>query len=475
MPDPVPSNHRDVRQIVEERLRALDDYKGGPRETVTVEWRGAQVPVPVISMPVNLLHYNPETHRIRAQKSIDPEKERDLTDDPYGTSAQAYLHKLLSGDPSDPSRVDPSFLALKDDLKEHGQNDPGLITRAGVLINGNTRQAALKELGQPNIRVAVLPSDASHDDVKAVELSLQLRKDHRRDYSFMNFLLAVDEIVREGTLKEKILSQFRIKEKQFERARWILQFVNEAIERSVFVAPHGPAHALRLIDFERHQGKLEELYTKYTELKEQTPDDAELLREQRLMAMILDKSKTDLRLIDSGFMRNYMKGAAPHPVRTEGQDVVRLPGTSISVKGDSPDVKVMREFVTRVLQAKAATILSENAADSSEAEASRFLAEINQELENALELAGKQLRVKKRQLAPAERISDACDDLELAAAAIADARATSNFDAAAIEDAVMNLKYQLSKLALNVARATDSDADGVAWLRQIASINGGNG
>ena len=476
MPGPVPANHRDVRQIIEERLRALDDHKGAPRATVTVEWRGEQVPIPVISMPVSLLHYNPETHRIRAQKSIDPEKEHDLNNDPYGASAQTYLHKLLSGDPSDPTKVDPSFIALKEDLQEHGQNEPGIITRAGVLVNGNTRQAALKELGQPNIRVAVLPSDAGHDDVKAVELSLQLRKDHRRDYSFMNFLLAVDESVREGSPKEKILTQFRIREKYFERSRWILQFVTEAIQRSRISSASGTAHSLRLIDFERHRGRLEELYAKYTELKEQTPDDAELLREQRLMAMILDKSKTDLRLIDPAFMRNYMKVATLGDHGAENQQgSVRLPGTSISVPGDSPEVKGLREFVTRVLQSKAAMISPENADPSGIEEASSFLSKLNQELEDALGLAGKQVRVKKRQLAPAERISDACDDLELAAAAIADARATSNFDVAAIDDAVMNLKSQLTKLALNIIRSANSDADGILWLRQIASLDGANG
>ena len=476
MPRSSPPNHHDVRQIIEERLKALDDHKGAPRESVTVEWRGAQMPVPVISMPVNLLHYNPETHRIRAQKSIDPEKERELNDDPYGASAQAYLHKLLLGDPSDPSKVDPSFIALKEDLREHGQNDPGIITRAGVLVNGNTRQAALKELGQPNIRVAVLPSDTSHDDVKAVELSLQLRKDHRRDYSFMNFLLTIDESVREGTPKEKILAQFRIREKNFERARWILQFVNEAIRRSRSVPADGSMRSLRLIDFERHQGKLEELYAKYTELKEQAPDDAELLREQRLMAMILDKSKTDLRLIDPAFMRSYMKATIPRSDRiAERPTTVRLPGTSLSVAGDSPEVTELREFVTRVLQWKAVTISPENGSASSVEEAGTSLGKLNQELEDALGLAGKQVRVKKRQLAPAERISDACDDLELAAAAIADARATSNFDAAAIEDAVMNLKSQLTKLAFIVTRTAESDADGIAWLRKIASLDGGNG
>ena len=48
-----PSNALEVRHVIEARLAALDSIKGA-QETVTVEWRGAQRPIPVISMPVNL-------------------------------------------------------------------------------------------------------------------------------------------------------------------------------------------------------------------------------------------------------------------------------------------------------------------------------------------------------------------------------------------------------------------------------------
>jgi hypothetical protein len=166
--------------------------RAGLQESVTIDWRGKQEPLPVIPMPVELLTYNPDTHRIRAQRSHDPQKDAALRSDPFGAEAQSYLHQLLIGDPAHPEKIDPAFEALRDDLSEHGQNAPGIITRSGILINGNTRRAALKELGSPNIRVAVLPDDASLDDRQAIELSLQLVREHKRDYSFMNFLLAID-------------------------------------------------------------------------------------------------------------------------------------------------------------------------------------------------------------------------------------------------------------------------------------------
>jgi len=48
-------------------------------------------------------------------------------------------------------------MASVSDLKDHGQREPALISRASVLVNGNTRQAALKLLGWERIRVGVLP------------------------------------------------------------------------------------------------------------------------------------------------------------------------------------------------------------------------------------------------------------------------------------------------------------------------------
>lgn len=254
MPFPSPPNAEDVRKLVEERLTALDSMKGA-QETVTIEWRGQSKYIPVVSMPVDLLHYNPDTHRIRAQRSVDPAREHELEKDPYGALAQSFLHQLLMGDPTDPAKVDPSFVALKDDLCLHGQTEPGIITRAGVLINGNTRQAALKVLGQKYIRVGVLPPDASYDDIQSIELSLQLRRDHKREYSFVNFLLAIDERTVGGQLPANIQSDFRIKAATYERSRWILAFIRDAIDRSSVDGPDGQKLSLRLIDFGMCQQK----------------------------------------------------------------------------------------------------------------------------------------------------------------------------------------------------------------------------
>ena len=215
-----PANAEDVKQLIKQRLEALGETSE-TKESVTLEWRGQQLSIPVISMPLSVLRYNPDTHRIRAQRTLDTERDQHLSQEPYGEAGQNYLHYLLMGAPIDPTTPDPDFLTLKEDLREHGQAQPGIITLAGVLINGNTRAAALRELGEDDIRVGVLPSDAAASDIESVELALQLRKEHRRDYSFMNNLLAIEERRERGVPQERILSEFRIRQKTLERNVWI--------------------------------------------------------------------------------------------------------------------------------------------------------------------------------------------------------------------------------------------------------------
>lgn len=463
-----PPNAADVQKVVSERLDALES---GLQETVTIEWRGHQRSLPVISMPVDLLSYNPDTHRVRAQRSLDPARDQDLAAHPYGVEGQAYLHKLLMGSPSDPSKIDPSFEALKEDLKEHGQSDPGIITRSGVLINGNTRRAALKALGSEHIRVGVLPTDAGLDDLQSIELSLQLRKDHRRDYSFMNLLLAIDERVQAGRPASEIQRDFRIQAKTYEKYRWILQFVRDAIERSKVASGSGSELSMRLVNFESDQGQLEELHRAYTSLKAKSSDDAEALLEQRLLALAMDKAKTDLRLIDADFADRYMKDVVP-AAPAQAAATVKIPGTNITAAPANPKVEALRAFTTSVLQAKTVELYPTSATPQALTEANNSLAALDTALDGALEKAGKTNRVTKKRYAAAERISDGTEDIDLAAAAVAEARSTGNFDLSDLDEALGALRSSIGKLAQIVARGTDDEAlpEGVAWLRAAATL-----
>jgi hypothetical protein len=327
----------------------------------------------------------------------------------------------------------------------------------------------LQEISEKNIRVGVLPSDAGHDDLQAIELSLQLRREHKRDYSFMNFLLAIDERAAAGEPAAMIQKDFHIQATTFERSRWILEFVRNAIDRSQVEGATGKALAMRLVDFESHQGKLEELYRAYANLKAKSPDEAEALREQRLLAIVLGGSKTDLRWIEPNFVERFMKSKLPNVVPT-GSPSVKIPGTSITVRGPSQEVQALRQLTDSVLRAKSIALAPEAAAPADIIEANNLLGEIGESLDNALDRAGRTGRVVKKRLAPVDRISDACEDLEQAVAAVADARSTGNFNPADLDDVLVTLRSNLDKLSAIITRGSDADGEGLAWMRAVGGI-----
>jgi len=462
-----PPNASHVKGIVSTRIAALEERKDNI-ETVIIEWRGTTLSVPVITMPVDLVVYNPDTHRIRAQRESDPAGALALSSAPWGSEAQSYLHRLLMGDPKDPTKIDPSFTALKQDLFEHGQNDPGIITQAGVLINGNTRRAALKENGQDFIRVGVLPSDAGAEDIHGIELSLQLRKDHRRDYSFMNYLLAIDEQVAEGLLSAVIQKKFRMKASAFDRALWILNFVREAIRRSAVTTGNGTVASLNLVDFESHQGKLEELYKAFVSASVRSPEEAQALCEQRLLALLLNKSKTDLRLIEPDFAERYMKGTLQ---KSSADPEFAIPGTTIKVAGDSANVRALRDLTDSVLHAKAVANNGQKAAPEDIEAATLTMITLVTAVDKALDHAGRQARLQQRKVAAAERISDACEDLDLAIDEVARARAVSQFAPDDIDEALLALKRSLEKLGAMVSRGGNSTSDGATWISAVCGMS----
>ncbi|MGW2795954.1 transcriptional regulator [Streptomyces sp. NPDC001269] len=450
-----------IRALVEERLKEVREA-GGVKETLTVEWRnGEPLHVEVIDMPVAELVYNPVTHRIRAQRSHKPELDQALDKAPWSQESQDYLHFLLKALPRDPSQADPDFEALMESLREFRQTDPGLITRDGILVNGNTRRAALKELGVPSIRVGVLPESCTWEDISKVELSLQLRKDHRRDYSYINRLIAIEEQVAAGRLVADIAKEFRIRQATCEQDLWILSCLRDLIKRS----STGGAQ-LRLMDFEDHQEKLRELHRRYVKESAVSKDRADVLKENRLAAVVLGFSKTDVRFIEPDFQERYLGRVLPTQLKAAAPtapSAVAIPGLNRTVKAVGAEVAAAKSLTDSLLRAKTVES-SQDSATYQVAESSQTIDAAKEAFSAALDFAGKDARVRKRRQAAPERIADACQDIEQCIADLVVARGSNSLDEEAFDEAVQNLRRILGRLALESARSITSPGEGVSWL-----------
>ncbi|MET7611368.1 transcriptional regulator [Streptomyces seoulensis] len=451
---------RQNQTLVEQRLKEATGA-GGLRETLTVEWRTKPLHVEVIDMPVDSLYYNPGTHRIRAQRSHDPAQDLRLDEDPWSPESQDYLHVLLMALPSDPSKKDPEFENLADSLRDYRQNEPGLITRDGILVNGNTRRAALKELGVANIRVGVLPESCTWDDINAVELSLQLRPDQRRDYSYINRLLAIEEQHLLGRSVADIAREFRIRPSTCEQDLWILSCLRDLIDRSKDADAQ-----LRLLDFEQHQEKLRELHRRYVKEVAVNRENAELLKENRLAAIVLGFSKTDVRLIEPDFRARYLDQRLPASLKSEAPATaaVAIPGLNRTVKPAAPKVAEAKALTDTVLKAKAVGAAEDGKLTERGTTAAKAFSMVKEAVEAALEPAGKDARVRKRKQAAPDRITDACQDLEQCVTDLTLAKASNSLDEEAFDEAVLALRQSLTKLAIATQRSIKAPGDGVSWL-----------
>ncbi|MEV6065566.1 transcriptional regulator [Nocardia sp. NPDC052001] len=460
----VPPNAAETRRLVEERLKEQHS-SAGVAETLTVEWRGGPRHVEVIDVPLNVLFYNPGTHRIRAQRSLDLQRDAHLAADPWSAESQDYLRHLLTIRPSDPDHRDAAFDDLKKSLQEHKQNEPGLITRDGILVNGNTRCAALRELKSANhIRVGVLPESCDWRDINDVELSLQLRPDKRRDYSYINRLLAIEEQRDELRLDLSVIAKaFRTDVRSCERDLWVLAQLRDLITRST---TSGGA-ALRLMDLERSQEKLAELYRAYDREQPKSRERADLLKEARLAAIVLDFSKTDVRHIGSDFQSRYLEKTLPSEFQAaEGTTpaAVSIPGLNRTVKGASASVSAARAVTDKLLKAKAMEAARADVTPAEQSAAMGVIAAYREAFNDAIDSAGRDNRLRKKRLAAPERISDACKDLEQSITDVVMSRGNASLDEGAFDDALEQLRGILGKLAIEAQRSIDLPGTGLSWL-----------
>jgi len=460
----VPPIALENRALVEERLMEAAQADG-VKETLTVEWRDPKQPlhVEVIDMPVARLFYNPGSHRIRAQRSHDPVRDRALNVDVWSDESQEYLEFLLKALPSDPAKPDPAFVELLESLREFHQTDPGLITRDGILVNGNTRRAALKKLGATSIRVGVLPASCTWADIHAVELSLQLRKDHRRDYSYINNLLALEEQLATKHDLSAIAKEFRTTVPACERDLWILGQLHDLIARS-----RDGDFQLRLLDFEDAKEKLFELYRRYRKEHDKNKEDADALKEYRLAAITLNFAKTDVRHIEPDFQTRYLDRILPESLKMAAVPAspaaVAIPGLNRSVQASGSKVAGARALTDLLLKAKAVQAVGDHAPAGRLAEASKTISEAEEAFEEAIEFAGKDARIRKKRQAAPDRVLDACKDLEQCITDLVMARGSNSLDEEAYDEAVQQLRATLSKLAGESARSIKAPGDGVSWL-----------
>lgn len=280
----ITNNYR--REQIAKLLAAYKESSGDKR-TLTIEYRGENKILEVIRIDPKALLLNPNNSRLTAQL-YDHHQQKLVHSNPTSEEAQEILANLL--------RKTEKFSKLKEELKELKQKEPGLISRDGLLINGNTRVVALRDIGSEGVDVAVLPEDAGNREFLDLEMSLQMRRLTHQDYTFTNGLLLMDKYKKHGNNDKQLalkMGWLRGGQKKVDQAFQLLQLIQEI--RKLTTLPL----AYEVFDTKRQH--LIDLNEEYQVMRQSDPKAANQMKWGRVIAMFLGVNKDQTRVIGDDF------------------------------------------------------------------------------------------------------------------------------------------------------------------------------
>jgi len=244
--------------------------------------------LPIVDLEVDWVRFSTLNHRTKAEQKREIQK-RQLpglfSSDPLGLQAQEAQFKILA--------AQEGFEDLRNDLKKRRQQEPAVVTADGVLINGNRRTAALRSLYMElesqdarYVRCLVLPDDATSAEILDLETELQIAKDFKEGYSWINEALLIEELFEKDRNFEKLAVKMHRLVPDVRSMYEKIQQVNQLVELSKGIKYH--------IDFEPHESAFDEL-TKH--IKNKSPQESESVRTAYFLGTLSGVTYRDLRYL----------------------------------------------------------------------------------------------------------------------------------------------------------------------------------
>lgn len=459
---------QDERTAIVAKAVAAANAKAEP-ERIQLQWRSRDLVAPVVELPVNAVVLNPNSHRIRAQLESSPARQLVLSD-PFGQVAQDAIEELL--------RQADEYVGLRDNLRDVGQSEPGVVTATGLLVNANTRCVALRDIGAGYIRAAVLPADASQEEIDRLELRLQMKKDFQSDYSFTNELLFIEDLIKKyhyspekialemGWASRSDASGLKAKTEQTRKYVRMLALLREVQAISIGQVP--------IIIFDSNRQAVMEIDEDVEKLKQSDANAAQSIRETRLAALLAGVGYRELREIAPDFVESYLvpsmedrPGLQPFIdalTKVEPVSVDKMPpGLDVLGFSPAPDLSYARRSAAPILELLAKTNGQDSvvirSSDGVDQTVPRSL--FRDEFRVAVEGAAEDVRLNKKfgdsLQRPIELVRRAGKQVRTAIEAYIEVKAHPEFDSDRMRAAFADLSSALSSLATEIERESESE------------------
>lgn len=281
------------------RAAAISSKVVASRETRDIhEFRNRKVALPLIQVPIDLPVYRMENFRTFTDQRDFIATENKPADffssGQESEEAQQVQHRLLYR-LALRGKAD-SVVPVSEVLEVEGQREPLLITATGVVVNGNRRLAALRELHATSskfahfshIDVLVLPSDATVEDIVDLEANLQARPETKLDYDWIGEAQLIGRLVGLGRSHKQVADQLRRKEREIRHA---MQTLAEA-DLYLKEAPNTKGEYSEIRD------DAEQLFSDLPKLLEGKPEPMKVASRAIAWALYQNKDRLDGRLYD---------------------------------------------------------------------------------------------------------------------------------------------------------------------------------
>lgn len=409
------------------------------QETVQVPaWPRTRKALKLAELEVEWVRFSTLNHRTRAEQRAAISRTGNtglFSTDPLGPTAQEAQYKILRGQ--------EGFHEIKQDLGERGQQDPAIVTADGVLINGNRRAAALRslylddnQLDAQYVRCLVLPDDATASELTDLETELQIARDFKQNYGWINEALLIEELFeRENKNFERVAKRMHREVADVASLYSKLQQVHQLVDLSSGARQH--------IDFNDNESAFDELAK---HIKNKQPAETEAVRSVYFLGTLSNVNYRRLRLLrrpdaaekvhselenDPTLKKLMAAAASPRAPEAEHDILDDVLGTEAEagqltpllsfLAGKSPDEAVILE-------------------DGSNFEVNDVLESLHSAINAAADEAEEERRDHSAQWAPLDRADKAIVQFERALKALPRARSFQGFDESAMAERISRLE-----------------------------------
>ena len=206
------------------RKEKLKDFLDKPGEKIADRYikinKDQDISVPVYNIPINLPIYRLKNIRTLSPQSSYIAKNAGVNDDFFSKDSEnrdalAVQHGLLLNIATE-GTINHYEIFQK---KQFDKNEALILTKEGVLLNGNTRVSAMRQLYKENpqkyahlrvLPMAILPESTGQPEENFIELALQIHPDIKKEYKWTSVALSVKSRLEKEEIKD-IATEFELK------------------------------------------------------------------------------------------------------------------------------------------------------------------------------------------------------------------------------------------------------------------------